>query len=38
MKLRGFGEEQIIAFLKVQEAGRATADGCLRHRISSPTV
>ena len=32
-----FSEEQIIAVLKEQEAGMATADVCRRHGISSAT-
>ena len=37
MKRSRFGEEQIIAVLKEQEAGMATADVCRRHGISSAT-
>lgn len=37
MKRSRFSEEQIIAILKEQEAGMATADGCRRHGISSAT-
>jgi putative transposase len=37
MKRSRFSEEQIIAILKEQEAGVATADVCRRHGISSPT-
>jgi putative transposase len=37
MKRSRFSEEQIIAILKEQEAGMATADVCRRHRISSAT-
>ncbi len=33
----GAYEEQIIAILKEQEAGMATADVCRRHGISSAT-
>ena len=32
-----FNEEQIIAILKEQEAGMATAEVCRRHGISSAT-
>lgn len=32
-----FSEEQIIAILKEQEAGRSTAKVCRRHGISQPT-
>ena len=32
-----FTEEQIIALLKEQEAGMATADVCRRHGVSSAT-
>lgn len=35
MKRSRFSEEQIIAVLKEQEAGMATADVCRRHGISS---
>jgi putative transposase len=37
MKRNRFSEEQIIAVLKEQEAGMATADVCRRHGISSAT-
>ena len=37
MKRSRFNEEQIIAILKEQEAGMATADVCRRHGISSAT-
>ncbi len=37
MKRSSFSEEQIIAVLKEQEAGMATADVCRRHGISSAT-
>ena len=37
MKCSRFSEEQIIAVLKEQEAGMATADVCRRHGISSAT-
>ena len=37
MKGSRFSEEQIIAVLKEQEAGMATADVCRRHGISSAT-
>lgn len=37
MKRSRFSEEQIIAALKEQEAGMATADVCRRHRIRSAT-
>ena len=37
MKRSRFSEEQIIAILKEQEAGMATADVCRRHEISSAT-
>jgi putative transposase len=37
MKRSGFNEEQIIAILKEQEAGMATAEVCRRHGISSTT-
>lgn len=35
MKRSRFNEEQIIAILKEQEAGMATAEVCRRHGISS---
>ena len=37
MKRSRFGEEQIIAILKQQESGVATADVCREHGISSAT-
>ena len=37
MKRSRFSEEQIIAILKEQEAGMATAELCRRHGISAPT-
>ena len=37
MKRSRFNEEQIIAILKEQEAGLATADVCRRHGVSSAT-
>jgi putative transposase len=37
MKRSRFSEEQIIAILKEQEAGMATADVCRRHGISNAT-
>jgi len=37
MKRSRFGEEQMIAVLKEQEAGMPTADVCRRHGISSAT-
>lgn len=37
MKPSRFIEEQIIAILKEQEAGMATAEVCRRHGISSAT-
>ena len=37
MKGSRFKEEQIIAILREQEAGAATADVCRRHGISSAT-
>ena len=37
MKRSRFSEEQIIAILKEQESGMATADVCRRHGISSAT-
>lgn len=37
MKRSKFGEEQVIAILREQEAGAKTADVCRRHGISSAT-
>ena len=37
MKRSRFNEEQIIAILKEQESGMATAEVCRRHGISSAT-
>ena len=37
MRSSRFKEEQIIAILREQEAGAATADVCRRHGISSAT-
>ena len=37
MKRSRFGDEQIIAILKEQEAGMATAEVCRRHGISPAT-
>jgi putative transposase len=37
MKRSRFSEEQIIAILKEQEAGMATAEVCRRHEVSSAT-
>ena len=37
MKASRFTEEQIIAILREQEAGAATADVCRKHGISSAT-
>ena len=37
MKRSRFNEEQIIAIVKEQEAGMATAEVCRRHGISSAT-
>lgn len=37
MKRSRFSEEQIIAILKEQEAGMATAEVCRRHGINSAT-
>lgn len=36
MRKSRFSEEQIIAILKEQEAGRSTAEVCRRHGISQP--
>ncbi len=38
MKRSRFNEEQIIAILKEQEAGMATAEVCRRHGISLATL
>lgn len=38
MRKSRFSEEQIIAILKEQEAGSATAEVCRRHGISQPTL
>lgn len=38
MKRSRFSEEQVIAILKEEEAGMATADVCRRHGISSATL
>lgn len=38
MRLSRFNEEQIIAILREQEAGAATADVCRKHGISSATL
>ncbi len=38
MRKSRFSEEQIIAILKEQEAGRSTAEVCRRHGISQPTL
>ena len=37
MRKSRFSDEQIIAILREQEAGHATADVCRRHGISSAT-
>jgi len=37
MKRSRFTEEQIIAILREQEAGAATADVCRKHGVSSAT-
>ena len=37
MKRSRFKEEQIIAILREQEAGRPTADVCRKHGVSSAT-
>jgi putative transposase len=37
MRKSRFNEQQIIAILKEQETGMATADVCRRHGISPPT-
>jgi putative transposase len=37
MKRSRFNEEQIIAIMKEQKAGMATAEVCRRHGISSAT-
>lgn len=37
MRRLRFSEEQIIAMLKEQEAGVATADVCRKHGVSSAT-
>ena len=38
MKRSRFSDEQIIAILKEQEAGMATAEICRRHGISGATI
>jgi putative transposase len=37
MKSSRFTEEQIIAVLRIQEAGAKTADACRKHGISGAT-
>jgi putative transposase len=37
MRRSRFGEEQIIAILREQEAGAATGEVCRRHGISDAT-
>jgi len=37
MRLSRFSEDQIIAILREQEAGAATADVCRKHGISNAT-
>jgi putative transposase len=37
MRRSRFSEEQIIAILREQEAGAATAEVCRKHAISSAT-
>ena len=38
MRRSRFGEEQIIAILREQEAGAATSEVCRRHGISDATL
>jgi putative transposase len=38
MKRSRFSEEQIIAILREQEGGVATAEICRRHGVSSATI